>query len=192
LEQLKNFSIPADKEILQQVKDVFLFCCYTGLRYSDVLALKHSDVKDDCIEITTVKTLDSLTIELNKHSRAILDKYKDIPFKDGKALPVTSNHKMNDYLREIGQLACFNKPVHETYYIGNERIDEVKPKYELLTMHVARRTFVCSALAKSIAPQVIMKWTGHSDYNSMKPYIDISDAEKKHAMEKFDEDEVFK
>jgi len=39
--------------------------------------------------------------------------------------------------------------------------------------HAARRTFICVALATGIPPQVVMKWTGHSDYQAMKPYIDI-------------------
>lgn len=56
------------------------------------------------IEITTIKTTDHLKIELNKHSRSILDKYKDVPFKDDKVLPVICNQKMNDYLKELCEL----------------------------------------------------------------------------------------
>ena len=47
------------------------------------------------------------------------------------ALPVISNQKMNDYLKELGELVEINEPVRETYYKGNERIDEVTPKYAL-------------------------------------------------------------
>lgn len=94
---------------------------------------------------------------------------------------------MNDSLKELAQLAEINEPVRETYYKGNKRIDEVKPKYELIGTHADRRTFICNALSLGISPQVIMKWTGHSDYKSMKPYIDISDATKRDAMAKFNE-----
>ena len=59
--------------------------------------LKRSDVKPDHIEVTTVKTADSLIIELNDHSKAILEKYKDLHFENHMALPVISNQKMNDY-----------------------------------------------------------------------------------------------
>lgn len=86
-----NFDVPESKQYLARVRDVFCFCCFTSLRYSDVLNLKRSDIKGDSIQITTVKTSDSLTIELNKYSRAILDKYADDPFKGNKALPVISN-----------------------------------------------------------------------------------------------------
>ena len=114
-----------------------------------------------------------------------LEKYKDIPFQNNKALPVVSNQKMNEYLKELGELAEIDEPVRETYYKGNERIDEVTPKYALLSTHTGRRTFICNALALGIPVQVVMKWTGHSDYKAMKPYIDIADDIKIQAMNKF-------
>ncbi|KAA6308008.1 Tyrosine recombinase XerC, partial [termite gut metagenome] len=137
--------------------------------------LRRSDVKAGHIEITTVKTADSLLIELNNHSRSILDKYKDVPFHRDKALPVITNQRMNTYLKELGELCGIDEPVRETYYKGNERIDIVTPKYALLGSHVGRRTFICNALSLGIPAQVVMKWTGHSDYTAMKPYIDIAD-----------------
>ena len=70
---------------------------------------------------------------------------------------------------------------------GNERIDDVTPKYALLGTHAGRRTFICNALALGIPPQVVMKWTGHSDYKAMKPYIDIADDIKANAMSKFNQ-----
>ena len=187
LNKLREFEIPAAKQALDRVRDVFLFQCFTGLRYSDVFNLRRSDIKGDYIEVTTVKTSDSLIIELNKHSKAILDKYKDVAFEDDKVLPVITNQKMNDYLKELAELAGIDEPVRQTYYRGNERIDEVTPKYALLGTHAGRRTFICNALALGIPPQVVMKWTGHSDYKAMKPYIDIADDIKANAMSKFNQ-----
>ena len=187
LNKLREFEIPAAKQALDRVRDVFLFQCFTGLRYSDVFNLRRSDIKGDHIEVTTVKTSDSLIIELNNHSKAILDKYKDVVFEDDKVLPVITNQKMNDYLKELAELAGIDEPVRQTYYRGNERIDEVTPKYALLGTHAGRRTFICNALALGIPPQVVMKWTGHSDYKAMKPYIDIADDIKANAMSKFNQ-----
>lgn len=187
LNKLKACNIPQNKQYLERVRDVFLFCCFTGLRYSDVYNLRTSDVKADHIEITTVKTADSLVIELNNHSKAILEKYKDVHFEGNKVLPVISNQKMNDYLKELGELAEINEPIRETYYKGNQRIDEVTPKYALLGTHAGRRTFICNALALGIPAQVVMKWTGHSDYKAMKPYIDIADDIKANAMSRFNQ-----
>ena len=187
LNRLREFKIPPTKQALERVRDVFLFQCFTGLRYSDVFNLRRSDIKGDHIEVTTVKTSDSLIIELNDHSKAILEKYKDVEFENDKALPVITNQKMNDSLKELAELAEINEPVRQTYYKGNERIDEVTPKYALLGTHAGRRTFICNALALGIPPQVVMKWTGHSDYKAMKPYIDIADDIKANAMSKFNQ-----
>lgn len=187
LNRLREFKIPPTKQALERVRDVFFFQCFTGLSYSDVFNLRRSDIKGDHIEVKTVKTSDSLIIELNDHSKAILEKYKDVEFENDKALPVITNQKMNDYLKELAELAEINEPVRQTYYKGNERIDEVTPKYALLGTHAGRRTFICNALALGIPPQVVMKCTGHSDYKAMKPYIDIADDIKANAMSKFNQ-----
>lgn len=187
LTKLREYQIPSQKQYLERVRDVFLFCCFTGLRYSDVFNLRRSDVKEEHIEITTIKTANSLIIELNNHSKVILEKYKDVPFPEQKVLPVVSNQRMNDYLKELAELAEINEPIRETYYKGNERIDEVTPKYALLSTHTGRRTFICNALSLGIPANVVMKWTGHSDYKAMKPYIDIADNIKADAMSKFNQ-----
>ncbi|WP_144282612.1 site-specific integrase [Chryseobacterium echinoideorum] len=186
LKRFTEYEIPTDKSYLEKIRDVFLFQCFTGLRYSDVFNLKRSDVKDGYLEITTLKTADNLIIELNSYSRKLLNKYIDVEFEHNKALPVISNQKMNDYLKELAELAEIDELVTQTYFKGNERIEEVLPKYSLISTHAGRRTFVCNALSLGIPPQVVMKWTGHSDYKAMKPYIDIADEIKATAMEKFD------
>ena len=55
LNKLKDYKIPPTKQYLERVRDVFLFCCFSGLRYSDVYNLKRSDIRDGYIEITTVR-----------------------------------------------------------------------------------------------------------------------------------------
>lgn len=184
IKQLLATPIPPTKQYLERVRDVFVFCCFTGLRHSDAYNLTKSDVKDDCIEITTKKTADSLTIELNDVSRSILQKYKDEVLPNNKALPVISNQKMNEYLKELCQLAGFNEEIRETSYQGNKRIDVILPKYELIRTHAGRRSFICNALAAGIPVNVVMKWTGHSDYKVMRPYIDVADKIKAQEMKK--------
>ena len=183
IKKIRDYKISEDKKYLEKVRDIFLFQCFTGLRYSDVYNLKKSDIKDNYIELITIKTTDSLIIELNKHSQEILNKYKDD--ENGKALPVISNQKMNDYLKELAELAEINELVTQTFFNGNKRIEETAPKYALLGTHAGRRTFICNALSLGISPQIVMKWTGHNDYKAMKPYIDVADEIKASAMEKF-------
>lgn len=176
----------SDRPALGQVRDVFCFCCFTSLRYSDVRALKRVDIGTGTITVTTVKTDDRLTIELNKYSQAILDKYKDVPFPNGRALPIISNQKMNDYIKLVGQACELNTPIKMSVYKGTTRHDETFPKWQLLSTHAGRRTFISNALMLGIPPNVVMKWTGHSDYKAMKPYIEIADDAKRLAMSLFD------
>lgn len=182
-----HYPIPESKKYLQRVRDVFCFCCFTSLRYSDVENLRKSDIYVDHIEVTTMKTSDSLRIDLNKYSRSILEKYQGASFPNDRALPVISNQRMNEYLRELGAMCGLDSEVTITYYRGNKRYDEIHKKYELLTTHAGRRTFICNALSMGIPAEVVMKWTGHSDYKAMKPYIDVADRIKAEAMSKFDE-----
>ena len=185
LMNMYHFAVPESKEYLRRVRDVFCFCCFTSLRYSDVYNLKRTDIRGGKINITTIKTADKLQIELNQYSKAILEKYEDLPFINNKALPVISNQKMNEYLKELGELCELDTPVANTYYIGGDRYDEVVPKYELLSTHAGRRTFICNSLAMGIPANVVMKWTGHSDYKAMKPYIDVADSIKADFMNKW-------
>ena len=180
-----NYKIPDEFNKLEKVRDVFCFCCFTSLRYSDAANLKRTDVFEDHILITTVKTGDCLKIELSNYSRAILDKYKNSEFLNNLALPIISNQKMNDSLKELCQLCGIDTPVTITYYRGSGRIDEIYHKYELISTHAGRRTFICNALMLGISPQIVMKWTGHSDYSAMKPYIEIADKAKEKAMSLF-------
>lgn len=186
LRQLQEYHIPDQKNYLKTTRDIFLFCCYTSLRYSDVRALRKSDIHGNAIHIVTQKTDDGLTIELNSKARAILDKYADAHLPNDAALPVISNQKYNMYLKELGELAGLDTPSRIVYYRGNKRYDEYYPKYALITSHCARRTFVVTALQLGIPVEVIIRWTGHSDYDAMKPYVAIVDELKRKEMNKFD------
>lgn len=183
LMNLYNYQFNEFNKNLEQVRDVFCFCCFTGLRFSDVFNLKKSDIKNDTIKIVTQKTTDPLTIELNNYSREILDKYKGI--RGMKALPVISNQKTNDNLKIIGGMAGLNSIQKVVYFVGNQRYEEYYKKYELLSTHCGRRTFIVNALYLGIPAEVVMSWTGHSSFASMKPYVKIIDELKKESMDKF-------
>lgn len=184
---LKNYQFLPTQKALEQVRDVFLFCCFTGLRYSDVAKLKKTDVKDGYLNVITQKTVDGLRIELNKHSQAILNKYKNKTLLHGLALPVISNTKMNAHLKNLGQLVGLDEPTRIVFFQGNVRHEQVFPKWALLTTHCGRRTFVITALQLGIPSEVIMKWTGHNDFSAMKPYVKIVDELKEKAMTRFDD-----
>ena len=202
LVQLLEYSIPEDgtevkltkhdgeeytktilnSESLAKSRDLFCFCCFTGLRYSDMARLRKTDIRNGALHITTQKTDDSLVIELSKFSQAILDKYADHPGL--LALPVQYNKQLNENLKVLCELCGFNEQITIVRYNQGKRLDETSPKYKLMTSHAGRRTFICSALSAGISPQLVMKWTGHSDYAAMKPYIDVTEKSKSEAMDK--------
>ena len=127
----------------------------TSLRYSDVRNLKRSDIKPDHIEVTTVKTADSLIIELNDHSKAILEKYKDVHFENHMALPVISNQKMNEYLKEIATLCELDFDI---------------------SFHTARHTFATTVTLNNGVPlETVSKMLGHSNVQMTQHYAKIQD-----------------
>lgn len=183
LKVLYNFKVPAEKNYLERVKDVFCFCSFTGLRYSDVFNLSKADVQKERISVITQKTVDPLYIDLNKYSTELLKKYETIPIK--KALPVISNQKMNEYLKELGELAGLKMPTKIVHFKNDKRYEEILPKFAVLSTHCGRRTFIILALTLGVPIPVIMKWTGHKSYAAMKPYIEIVDSLKRNEMDKF-------
>ncbi len=185
ISRVRDVELADNNAYLDPVRDVFIFCCFSGLRHSDANNLRRSDIKGDHIEITTVKTADSISIELNDITKAILEKYKDVPFKDNKALPNLTNQAMNRDIKELCKLAGINEEIRITTYKGSTRTDTIYQKWEKVGTHTGRRTFIVNALSLGIPPSVVMKWTGHSDYKAMKPYIDIVDSIKAESMTKF-------
>ncbi len=184
-ELIKLYEMQFQTKAQEMTRDVFCFCCFTSLRYSDVAKLSKSDVRENEIEVVTEKTNAVLSIDLNKYSKAILDKYKNEPIPNNLALPVPAMQVMNRELKQIGKAAGFDTPIRKVHYSGNKRIEVVKPKYEYMTTHCGRRTFIVNSLYLGIPAEVVMKWTGHADYESMKPYVAIVDELKAREMDKF-------
>jgi integrase len=185
LEKVRNYEIPESKQYLDRVRDVFLFCCYTSLRYSDVYQLKRNNIINDRIEIITQKTTDKLRIKLNSKALSILEKYSQTHFNDNKMLPVISNQRMNDYLKELCKLAEINETITMVYFIGNKRHEEEYPKFALIGTHTGRRTFICNALKNGMPVHAVMEITGHSDYKAMQPYIDIAKKDIDNMVDKY-------
>ena len=187
IHHLMDFKAPKGQERLEKIRDLFIFCCFSSLRWSDVCQLTRAHIDGDAIVLIQKKTAQTVRIELNKYTRTILEKYEDTHMPGELALPVMSNQKMNDALKILFKQAGLDKPITRTYFVGNKRVDEVKPLYERVTTHVGRKTFVVIGLSNDISPYTITQWTGHSSLAAMKPYMAIADKEKKNAMKKFDE-----
>ena len=163
---------------LEKARDLFCISSFTGLRYSDLQKLTPADIIDDCITIVTQKTTDTLHIELNDYSRALLAKYGNRP-------PQLSNQKYNNYIKEVGLHCGITTPIKIVRIRAGKREEKTYPKWQLLTTHAGRRTFISNALMMGIPVETVMKWTGHKNYEAMKPYIAIADRFKKSMMDRF-------
>lgn len=171
---------------LDKTRDMFCFCCFTSLRYSDMINLKWSNVHSDYIRVVTKKTADAIIIDLNDYSREILTKYhKEEAVGEESVFKSKSSQKMNIRLKEIAKMCGIDTPVNIVEMYGSERKEITVPKYSLITTHCGRRTFISNAISMGIAPNIVMKWTGHSDYKAMQPYIAIADKARKESMESF-------
>jgi site-specific recombinase XerD len=148
---------------IEQVKDIFIFCCYTGLAYIDVKQLKRSEIikgidGQQWIYTTRQKTNTASRIPLLTQALQIIHKYEHHPecADLDKVLPVLSNQKMNSYLKEIADICGINKE---------------------LTFHIARHTFATSVtLANGVSIESVSKMLGHKNMRTTQHYAKILDS----------------
>lgn len=163
-----------------QVRDVFIFSCATGLRYSDLAQLKWEHVKEEYIDLTAIKTSHKTKIPLNPYSKAILKKYAGAV----RPLPVISNQRSNEHLGKICNWAGINEPVEIVRKYGAHREVTTYPKYDLIRMHCGRKTFATLSLENGMPAEYVMKIGGWKDYKSFKRYMNITDESTMNAMSK--------
>jgi len=177
-ELMKLYNFNFDSEKLQQVRDVFCFMCFTGLRFSDVEKLKREEIKTDRIELVVQKTKTRNIIPLNDFSKEILSRYSALE----KPLPIISNQKTNDYLHEIGRLIELNEPVAKSTYRGANVTTEYLPKYDVLTTHMGRKTFITNSLILGMNERVVREFSGHKKDSTFKRYVAFADQYKQDSM----------
>ncbi len=163
---------------LCQVRDVFCLGCTTGLRYSDLAQLRREHIKEDEIKLTVTKTKQPLTIPLTPFSKSILAKYNH----QLKPLPIISNQKMNDYVKDLCKLAGIVDPVEIVRFKGTKREAVTYPKYELIGSHTGRKTFATLSLEKGMSAEQVMAIGGWKDYKSFKRYVNVTDTLKRTVM----------
>lgn len=178
-----NYTFPEEQNYLTKARDMFCFMCFTSLRYSDLAALKHSHIVDSQIEMFSEKTDGKLIIPLIDQAKQIIEKYSW--YKGDTVFPVPSNQKLNDYLKEAAEIAGLDRIVSQSFFKGNERYEKTAYFYEQISCHDARRTFVVCSLSLGIPMTIVMRATGHSDYESMKPYIEVLNETQRIEMEKW-------
>ncbi|WP_438973022.1 site-specific integrase [Polaribacter sp.] len=148
---------------LELVRDIFIFCCYTGLAYSDVKKLSKDSIVigidgDKWIKTNRTKTGTRSSIPLLPPALKILKKYENSPLSVSKGvlLPVLSNQKSNAYLKEIADLCVIKKN---------------------LTTHLARHTFATTVtLSNGVGIESVSKMLGHTSIKTTQHYAKILDS----------------
>ena len=164
----KNISVPR----LAQIRDIFCFCCLTGLAFSDVKQLKSEHLVTDIngmiwIRKTRQKTKNMCNIPLLDEAQKILDRYKDHPYcqTQGVLLPVCSNQKMNMYSKELADICGIRKN---------------------LSTHCARHTFGTMMMTVGADLYTTCKLMGHADVRTTQIYAKIVDSKKIEAVDMVD------
>lgn len=178
-ETLFNLDLSNNKS-LAQVRDVFCFSCATGFRYSDLAQLKREHIKSDAIRLTVKKTKQLLCVPLNSYSQTILNRYSE----KLRPLPIISNQKMNDYLKALCKLAEINEPVQIVRFRGNKKEETTYLKHQLISCHTGRKTFCTLSLEKGMSAEEVMQISGHSDYQSFRRYVHVTEKRTKFVMSK--------
>lgn len=173
----------SEKPYLDKIKDIFLLSIYTGQRFSDISKLRLKDINfdDNVWNLRTQKTKDIIKVPLSDKAIKIIEKYKDLPY----FIPTISHQKTNKYLKHLGEYAGINEPITLTSFKGNKRIEETKPKYEFISSHTARRTFVTLSLVRGMKPHIVMEITGHKDFKTLNKYVKIDKKFVKDEMKKY-------
>lgn len=183
--KIYRLEIPPQKHYLDRTRDIFVFGCLTGLRFSDIYNLKASDIQNGVVKVTAIKTGENLEIDLNDTTSAILAKYSEHQAATGKALPVPVNQVYNKFLKELAELTGLNERITLVYYQGAERIEKTYFKHQLICSHTARRSFITNGLAVGIGSEVLRSWTGHKSEKSFRAYYEIIAERKKQDIQKF-------
>ncbi len=147
---------------LAEVRDVFLFCCYTGFAYSDIYKFERDAITigmDGDYWLSTIrqKTGTRESVPLLPLAMEIINRYKEHPVcvKFDKLLPVNSNQKYNAYLKEIAEICGIKKT---------------------LTSHMARHTFATTVtLSNGVPLETVSKMLGHTKLSTTQIYAKVLD-----------------
>lgn len=178
LEQVQAiFEHQAANKSLERVKDVFVFQCLTGLRYGELKLISERNVENDtlCLKEEKDVSKDEREIPLFTISKYILKKYD-------YQLPLLSNQKQNEFIKEVVSAVGYTNEVEYTRTQNNEQTTIVKPFFKRISTHTARRSFITIMKKKGIADKTIMSMTGHRDVKTFNTYYKVDNIARQDAM----------
>jgi integrase len=170
------------RRYLQRVKDLALIQMFTGLRYSDAVKINLSNIYNNQLNITTQKTNQIISIPLHNALKALLESYQ----YDLSELRI-SNQKYNDYLKILIKESGVNSMFEVIRFENGVKKVYQEYKYDLVSSHTFRRTFITNAVLKGISLHVIQSITGHTTLKQLSQYVTLADEIKCREMQKMDD-----
>ena len=153
----------------EQVRDVFVLGCFTGMRFSDYSKIDTSAIRNNRLEFVQKKTGAKATIPIHPVVNAILKKY------DNMLPKVPPNNEFNRIIKIVGEkLTCLHVPFTKQVTYKRELTEFVAMKYSFLQTHTARRAFCSNEYLKGTDPMIIMSISGHKSHKSFMRYIKVS------------------
>lgn len=173
VEQIKiisDFPIDDSNSPLFKVRDMFLFCCSTGLRFSDLIRMNKTNIFKDknglyFLNGKTIKTITDFQVEMSHRTFEVFQ-------RNGFSMDLMSNQKANFYLKKLLQLIDeFNVDSDTYYYFDENREMKYYKLFELVSFHTARRSFITTLLDNRYPINEIMRRTGHRKATTLEKYI---------------------
>ncbi len=184
LEAIKAFQTPS--QAIDRTRNVFLFCCYSGMRFGDAMQMRWCDIINDCVDFVAEKTNQRIAFPLNNFLRSILAKYGPAENPQDRVFPQISNQKFNEQMKIVGQLADLTDDWKLTRQVGNHVDEKIVPRYAKLSSHLGRHTFTSRAASLGAPSETIRSITGHTTDKMMGNYVHLSMKDKQGLMDKLD------
>lgn len=167
LDKIYKLKLSDDKE-LEEIRDIFIVGCYTGLRYSDLSTLnsEHIDPVNGYINIKQRKVHKAVVIPMIDYVPKILKKYK-------YELPKVSSYKFNERVKELGEKIKLNQKIEIVRKKGNTRVVDIYKKHELMSSHTCRRSFCTNMYLSGFPAEELMKISGHKSPAAFMRYIKV-------------------
>ncbi|APS40493.1 site-specific integrase [Salegentibacter sp. T436] len=177
LQKLMDHNFKPKQKYLERVRDVFVFSCVTGLRFGELSLVSKKNIYDGNLHLKEEKGAEkeARTIPLNDLSEYILKKYN-------YNLPLITNQRHNDYIKDIFEEAGYTWEVEKNVTRGKSVDRQTMPFYKRVSTHTARRTFITMLKREGKSDKLISKITGHKDLKTLNQYYQVDDDAKKDAV----------
>ncbi len=180
LQKLYNFKFEDPK--YGRVRDIFCFGCFTGLRQSDLYSLTRDHIQGNFIVKHAKKKSEdeALYIPLVPQAKTIIERYS----ATYRALPKLSQQKLNEWIKEAAEVAGIKEPFLYKDFTGGPATEKVANKNELISSHIARKTFISMAFEQGVDIETIKKITGIKQEKTLARYLHITRKTTENAVNK--------